>query len=110
MTLRDFNNTQFPDDPTALHHGPVGNDSGLENFHTIQPEDIEPNNTPKIVGAGKDRICVTPEAEKFARRTPHADYVEIAEAGHEILMERNAIRAKFWLAFDAFMNKHRAPV
>jgi lysophospholipase len=63
-----------------------------------------------IVGAGKDRICVTPEAEKFARRAPHADYVEIAEAGHEILMERNAIRAKFWLAFDAFMKKHRAPV
>ena len=51
MTLRDFNNTQFPDDPTALHHGPVGNDSGLEDFHTVQPEDIEPNNTPKIVGA-----------------------------------------------------------
>lgn len=51
MSLRDFNNTPFPDDPTALHHGPVGNESGLENFHTVQPEDIEPNNTPKIVGA-----------------------------------------------------------
>jgi len=25
-------------------------------------------------------------------------------------MERNAIRAKFWLAFDAFVKKHRAPV
>src|SRR5258708_5000671 len=63
-----------------------------------------------IVGAGKDRICVTPEAKKFAHCAPDADYVEIAEAGHEILMERNAIRAKFWLAFDAFMKKHRAPV
>ena len=51
MTLRDFNNGQFPDDPTALHHVPMGNESGLENFHTIQPEDIEPSNTPKIVGA-----------------------------------------------------------
>ena len=51
MSLRDFNNTPFPDDPTALHNGPVGNESGLENFHTIQPEDVEPNNTPKIVGA-----------------------------------------------------------
>ena len=63
-----------------------------------------------IAGAGKDRICVTPEAEKFARRAPNADYVEIAEAGHEILMERDAIRAQFWHAFDAFMKKHRAPV
>src|SRR4051812_43317947 len=51
MSLRDFNNGQFPDDPTALHHETAGNESGLENFHTIQPEDIEPNNTPKIVGA-----------------------------------------------------------
>jgi hypothetical protein len=51
MSLRDFNNTPFPDDPTALHNRPVGNESGLGNFHTVQPEDIEPNNTPKIVGA-----------------------------------------------------------
>ncbi len=51
MSLRDFNSTSFPDDPTALHHGPAGNETGLENFHTVQPEDIEPNNTPKIIGA-----------------------------------------------------------
>jgi lysophospholipase len=63
-----------------------------------------------IVGAGKDRICMTSEAENFARRAPDADYVEIPEAEHEILMERNAIRARFWLSFDAFMRKHRAPV
>src|SRR4051812_49962200 len=50
MALREFG-TQFPDDPTALHHGPAGNESGLEGFHTTQPEDVEPNNTPKIVGA-----------------------------------------------------------
>ncbi|HSS14360.1 MAG TPA: hypothetical protein VLL04_10720, partial [Rhizomicrobium sp.] len=50
MALREFG-TQFPDDPIALHHGPAGNDTGLESFHTIQPEDVEPNNTPKIVGA-----------------------------------------------------------
>ena len=41
MSLRDFNNTPFPDDPTALHHGSAGNESGLANFHTVQPEDIE---------------------------------------------------------------------
>src|SRR5882757_897970 len=50
MSLRDFN-TPYSDDPTALHHMPGGNETGLESFHTIQPEDIEPNNTPKIVGA-----------------------------------------------------------
>jgi hypothetical protein len=51
MSLRDFNNAPFPDDPRALHNDPLGNGAGLENFHTVQPDDIEPNNTPKIVGA-----------------------------------------------------------
>ncbi len=59
-----------------------------------------------IVGAGKDRICVTAQARDFARHAPHAEYVEIAEAAHEILMERNPIRAQFWSAFDAFFAAH----
>ena len=42
-----------------------------------------------VVGAGKDRICMTAAAKAFAARAPHADYVEIPEAEHEILMERN---------------------
>src|ERR1700722_2492160 len=56
-----------------------------------------------VVGAGRDRICITPQARAFAQAAPHTDYVVIADAGHEILMERNAIRAEFWAAFDAFM-------
>jgi len=56
-----------------------------------------------VVGAGRDRICITPQAKAFAQAAPHADYVELPDAGHEILMERNAIRAEFWAAFDAFM-------
>jgi lysophospholipase len=63
-----------------------------------------------VVGAGKDRICVTPQTKAFAARLPKADYVEIKEAEHEILMERNPIRAEFWAAFDSFMKKHHAPV
>lgn len=62
-----------------------------------------------VVGAGHDRICLTPAAKAFAARLPHGDYVEIAEAEHEILMERNAIRARFWDAFDAFLQKDAAP-
>ena len=59
-----------------------------------------------MVGAGKDRICVTSRTRAFARAAPNTDYVEIKEAGHEILMERNPIRAEFWRAFDAFMSRH----
>jgi lysophospholipase len=62
-----------------------------------------------VVGAGKDRICVTPRTRAFAQAMPHADYVEIKDAEHEMLMERNPIRAEFWSAFDAFMSRH-APV
>ena len=49
MSLRDFNSPS--DDPIALHNSPLGNGTGLGNFHTTNPEDREPNNTPKIVGA-----------------------------------------------------------
>jgi len=63
-----------------------------------------------VVGAGKDRICLTPQTKAFAARLPHADYVEISSAEHEILMERSPIRAEFWAAFDTFRNRHRAPV
>ncbi|MES2473444.1 MAG: alpha/beta hydrolase [Pseudomonadota bacterium] len=58
-----------------------------------------------VVGAGEDRICLTPEAKAFAQAAPNADFVEIAGAGHEILMEKNVLRAKFWDAFDGFVSK-----
>ncbi|HEX4637454.1 MAG TPA: alpha/beta hydrolase [Rhizomicrobium sp.] len=64
-----------------------------------------------LVGAGKDRICVTPQTRAFAARLPRADYVEIKQAEHEILMERSPLRTEFWSAFDGFMarEKHRVP-
>lgn len=59
--------------------------------------------TPVLVcGAGKDRICLTPVARAFASRLPHGTYVEFEDAEHEILMENDAIRARFWQAFDDF--------
>jgi lysophospholipase len=57
-----------------------------------------------IFGAGRDRIVETQAVRNFACRLPHARYVEIPEAGHEILMENDSIRAKFWSAFDAFVD------
>jgi lysophospholipase len=64
-----------------------------------------------LVGAGQDRICLTPDAKAFAARAPNARYVEIADTGHEILMEKNVYRAQFWDAFDSFVatNKETAP-
>ena len=51
MSLRDDINTPAFDDPTALHHEPLGNGAGLSNFHTVNVEESERSNTPKIVGA-----------------------------------------------------------
>lgn len=62
-----------------------------------------------IIGAGADRICLTPAAKAFAARMPHCDYVEVAEAGHEILMERNVYRTQFWSAFDSFLKGKTPP-
>lgn len=60
-----------------------------------------------MVGAGKDRICISADTRNFAGRAPNAEYIEIAEAEHEILMESSPIRAAFWRAWDSFMDLHR---
>jgi lysophospholipase len=56
-----------------------------------------------VIGAGADRIVVTAQTKAFAARLPHARYIEIAGAGHEMLMERDCFRARWWAAFDAFV-------
>lgn len=55
-----------------------------------------------IFGAGNDRIVETEAVSRFAARMPKGLYVEIAGAEHEILMERNEFRDRFWKEFDAF--------
>src|SRR4051812_26452018 len=84
--------------------------AALLSMDWLKPQAVNVTTPLLMVGAGKDRICVTAETKAFAARAPHADYVEIPEAEHEIMMERGPIRAKFWSAFDSFMAKeNRAP-
>ena len=60
-------------------------------------------NTPLlIVGAGRDRIVTNAATRDFVKRLSNAKYVEFEDAEHEILMESDAIRARFWSEFDAF--------
>lgn len=59
--------------------------------------------TPALIcGPGKDRICVTSATRAFTERLPHGQYLDLPESEHEILMENDSIRARFWAAFDAF--------
>jgi len=55
-----------------------------------------------VCGAGKDRICLTPAIRDFALRLPRGKYVEFEDSEHEILMENDSIRTRFWKAFDDF--------
>jgi lysophospholipase len=63
-----------------------------------------------VIGAGRDRVCDTEAARAFAARMPDARYVEIAGAQHEILMERDPLRAEWWAAADAFLKKNAPAV
>lgn len=62
--------------------------------------------TPLLVcGAGRDRIVDTKATEAFAQRLPNGSFLNLEDAEHEILMERDDIRARFWTAFDSFVAK-----
>jgi lysophospholipase len=54
-----------------------------------------------VVAAGEDRIVSTPATRGFVARVPGASYSEAPGAFHEILMETDERRARFWEAFDA---------
>lgn len=56
-----------------------------------------------VMGAGRDRIVHTAATEAFVKRLPNGRFVNIEEAEHEILMERDPIRARFWVEFDGFI-------
>ncbi len=56
-----------------------------------------------FVIAGRDRVIDNRAARRFAWRMPHARIVEIEEALHEILHDRDCVRSAFWRAFDDFV-------
>jgi lysophospholipase len=56
-----------------------------------------------IFAAGEDPIASTTATERFAVRLRAGSHLIIPGAKHEILMERDIVRAQFWAAFDAFV-------
>ena len=56
-----------------------------------------------ICGAGRDRIVRVEAEREFVRRLPQGRYLELEDSEHEILMEADPIRARFWQAFDEFV-------
>jgi len=56
-----------------------------------------------VVAAGADRVADTRATERFASRLRAGRLIVIDGAQHEILMERNVFRDRFWAAFDSFI-------
>lgn len=56
-----------------------------------------------IVTAGDERLVDNAATRAFAGRHPDVRCVEIEGAFHELLMETDAVRARFWSEFDALV-------
>ena len=56
-----------------------------------------------LIGAGEDRVVLTPSVARFAARLRAGAHLVVAGSKHEILMERDTFRGQFWAAFDAFI-------
>lgn len=53
-----------------------------------------------VVSAGADRVVHVAPIQRFAQRLPAGTYVELPGAFHEILMERDELRERFFERFD----------
>jgi lysophospholipase len=61
------------------------------------------------VAGSADRVTHTPAAEALMRRLPQGSMLTLPECRHEVLFERDAIRTRFWSAFDHFVEAALAP-
>lgn len=74
------------------------------------PGVLERVSTPvAIVGAGADRLVLTPVSRAAAARLPAGRYAEAPGSFHEILMETDDRRAVVWAAFDALLAEITSP-
>jgi lysophospholipase len=67
------------------------------------PKKSGPTCPTMIIMAGQDKVVNNAGTRHFAERVPGISLLTIASSRHEILMENNQIREKFWAAFDSFM-------
>lgn len=56
-----------------------------------------------LIAGSRDGLVDTPAVEAFGRRLKAGHTVVVQGAMHEVMMERDALRAEFWAAFDAFV-------
>lgn len=63
--------------------------------------------TPVLIGvAGQDKIVSSDSTRRLCSRLPHGEILEISQAKHEILMEKDEIRDRFLSGFDDFAQRY----
>ncbi|MGB1547777.1 MAG: alpha/beta fold hydrolase [Alphaproteobacteria bacterium] len=55
-----------------------------------------------LLSADKDRVVLNEAQERLSRHLPKASFASLPDAKHEIMLERDPIRARFWELFDQF--------
>lgn len=55
-----------------------------------------------LASAGKEVVVSVPAQRRICRELPDCRFVEIPGGRHEILMETDAVKARFWKVFDRF--------
>lgn len=80
-------------------------DAAFEAMANFGEEDFgHTNRTPALmIIAGADTVVDPHASAALARRMRGASAITLRGARHEILMERDPIRAEFWAAFNAYM-------
>ena len=58
-----------------------------------------------IINSLKDRVVSSKKIIEMHKRLPNSKIINYSNAEHEILMEDDKKREKFWKNFDEFMNK-----
>lgn len=58
-----------------------------------------------IIAAGEERLVDNRLARALVERSQQASYDEVAGAYHEILMEIDPVRARFWAVFDRMLSR-----
>jgi lysophospholipase len=56
-----------------------------------------------LMTAVQDQIINPASHDPVAARIPRAQHITFADAKHEIMMELDPVRARFWAAFDDFV-------
>ncbi|WP_422000179.1 alpha/beta fold hydrolase [Reyranella sp.] len=99
-----FTEDWFAADPRLMLGGPTlgwARQAARSMTAALAPGYLERIELPlMLISAGEDPLVASRTHGPVAARLPHGEHVTIAGAKHEVMMETDDLRARFWEAFD----------